>query len=58
MQSYLPLRAFASKSGPRSFNLVHKKSDNMQKVHPNVKAAIDQQMQPESFILSNPNGEE
>lgn len=39
---YFTIRSFASKSGPRQFNLVSRKTDTMQKLHPNVKATLDQ----------------
>lgn len=42
------LRQFASKQ----FNLVSRKTDTMQKIQPNVKAMIDQQMNTESFIIN------
>lgn len=53
MQSYT-LRHFASKQ----FNLVSRKTDTMQKIQPNVKAMIDQQMNTESFIINQKGQDE
>lgn len=52
------MRSFASKSGPRQFNLVNRKADTMQKVHPGIKKQIDQQMDDIKFVHTRADGSE